>query len=106
MGGGGPCRRAERAAAEAGCGLCRSAGRGRGGGREESPAGGGGGPGMARSNRWPLRCGESNETAACRTRVVPSGVGPPIMVGNARETGLWWDALVPDRLPRFRRQAA
>ncbi|GHB59340.1 hypothetical protein GCM10010377_57920 [Streptomyces viridiviolaceus] len=41
-----------------------------------------------------------------RRRGVQSGVGRPIEDRNAYETVLWWDAQVPDRLPRYRRQAA
>jgi hypothetical protein len=40
------------------------------------------------------------------TRGVQSEVRKSIKVRNAHEMVLWWDAQVPDRLPRNRRQAA
>ncbi|TKT09287.1 hypothetical protein E4U92_11525 [Streptomyces galbus] len=41
-----------------------------------------------------------------RTRGVHTGFGRPIMVRNAREMVLWWDAQVRDRLPWRGSQAA
>ncbi|CAM5509306.1 hypothetical protein SALBM311S_05700 [Streptomyces alboniger] len=37
---------------------------------------------------------------------VHTEVDLPIMVRNAHETRLWWDAQVPDRLPLDRKKAA
>ncbi|MDH6626884.1 hypothetical protein M2271_004707 [Streptomyces sp. LBL] len=47
-----------------------------------------------------------SEQYICRTRGVHAEVAWTIMVRNAHEMLLWWDARVPDRLPRDRRQAA
>jgi hypothetical protein len=40
------------------------------------------------------------------TRAVQAGYRRTIKVGNARETLLWWDAQVPDRLRRLWGKAA
>ncbi|MFJ4790506.1 hypothetical protein [Streptomyces sp. NPDC088794] len=48
----------------------------------------------------------AGESYTCRTGAVQASVARPIMVGNAHEMLLWWDAQVPDRLPRDLGQAA
>lgn len=48
----------------------------------------------------------AEEQFTCRRRGVRPRVGRAIMVRNAFEMVVWWDAQVPDRLPWYGRQAA
>ncbi|ASN24194.1 hypothetical protein LK07_09235 [Streptomyces pluripotens] len=62
----------------------------------------------------PLRAGKMGGSAVhlptaqytCRTKGVQADDARAIKVRNAHEMVLWWDAQVPDRLPRDAGQAA